>query len=174
MDVTGGPSGLVGIPSFTIGPFSFASPISMYYLVVTLVVAIVVLVIAITAVGAMLPREHVASRSMTVHRPPQDVWPVLTGVTAQSSVPVDIIERDPPRRLVTRVKPTEKMFGGTWTCVITPTSTGSIVTVTENGWVPNPLVRFISRYMIGHYATIDATLKETAKQLDERAVLTGR
>jgi branched-chain amino acid transport system permease protein len=43
MDVTGGPSGLVGIPSFTIGPFSFASPITMYYLVVTLIVVIVVL-----------------------------------------------------------------------------------------------------------------------------------
>ncbi len=145
----------------------------MKWVVVTGVV-IVVLVAAITAIGATLPREHVASRSMAVHRPPQDVWPVLTGVTAQSSVPVDVIERDPPRRLVTRVKPSEKMFGGTWTCVITPTPGGSVVTVTEAGWVPNPFVRFISKFLIGHHATIDATLKETAKQLDERAVLTGQ
>lgn len=43
MGVTGGPSGLVGIPSFTIGPFSFASPMSMYYLVLTLMVVLVLL-----------------------------------------------------------------------------------------------------------------------------------
>jgi branched-chain amino acid transport system permease protein len=42
MDVTGGPSGLVGIPSFSIGPVSFASPLSMYYLVLALMVVLVV------------------------------------------------------------------------------------------------------------------------------------
>jgi branched-chain amino acid transport system permease protein len=45
MDVTGGPSGLVGIPAFSIGPFSFASPLSMYYLVLALIVALVVLLL---------------------------------------------------------------------------------------------------------------------------------
>jgi branched-chain amino acid transport system permease protein len=33
LDITGGPSGLVGIPSFAIGSFTFASPRAMYYLV---------------------------------------------------------------------------------------------------------------------------------------------
>jgi branched-chain amino acid transport system permease protein len=41
MDVTGGPSGFVGIPAFSIGPFSFATPLSMYYLVLTLIVVLV-------------------------------------------------------------------------------------------------------------------------------------
>lgn len=35
-DFTGGPSGLVGIPSFSIGPIAFDSPTSMYYLVLAL------------------------------------------------------------------------------------------------------------------------------------------
>ena len=35
-EITGGPSGLVGIPSFAIGDWSFDSPLSMYYLVVAL------------------------------------------------------------------------------------------------------------------------------------------
>ena len=43
MDTTGGPSGLVGIPSFSIGPYSFASPLAMYYLVAVLIVVLVVL-----------------------------------------------------------------------------------------------------------------------------------
>jgi branched-chain amino acid transport system permease protein len=45
MDVTGGPSGLVGIPSFSIGPFSFASPLSMYYFVLALMIVLVLLLL---------------------------------------------------------------------------------------------------------------------------------
>jgi branched-chain amino acid transport system permease protein len=45
MDVTGGPSGLVGIPSFSIGSFSFVTPLSMYYLVVVLMIALVLLLL---------------------------------------------------------------------------------------------------------------------------------
>jgi branched-chain amino acid transport system permease protein len=48
VNVTGGPSGLVGIPAFAFGPFIFASPRAMYYLTLTI---IVVLVAALT--GAM-------------------------------------------------------------------------------------------------------------------------
>jgi branched-chain amino acid transport system permease protein len=45
MDLTGGPSGLVGIPAFSIGPFSFSTPLSMYYLVLLLIVALVLLLL---------------------------------------------------------------------------------------------------------------------------------
>lgn len=41
VDLTGGPSGLVGIPSFSIGGFSFSSQISMYYLVLAVCAAVV-------------------------------------------------------------------------------------------------------------------------------------
>ncbi len=43
MDLTGGPSGLVGVPAFSIGPVSFASPLAMYYLVAALIIVLVVL-----------------------------------------------------------------------------------------------------------------------------------
>jgi len=46
-DVTGGPSGLVGIPAFAIGPWIFATPRQMYYLVL----AIIVVLLAILAGG---------------------------------------------------------------------------------------------------------------------------
>jgi len=45
MDVTGGPSGLVGIPSFSIGAYSFGTPLSMYYLVLALMIALVLLLL---------------------------------------------------------------------------------------------------------------------------------
>lgn len=42
-EVTGGPSGLAGIPSFSIGSYAFATPLSMYYLVLGIAVALVLL-----------------------------------------------------------------------------------------------------------------------------------
>lgn len=40
-EVTGGPSGLVGIPSFSLGPYVFGSSLSVYYLVAFLVIVLV-------------------------------------------------------------------------------------------------------------------------------------
>jgi len=48
LDITGGPSGLVGIPSFSVGSFTFTSPRAMYYLVLAFD-----LIILIGLVGAM-------------------------------------------------------------------------------------------------------------------------
>lgn len=41
VNVTGGPSGLVGIPAFALGPFVFATPRAMYYLTLALIVVLV-------------------------------------------------------------------------------------------------------------------------------------
>lgn len=43
IDVTGGPSGLVGVPGFAVGPVDFDSPQRMYYLVVAVDAALVLL-----------------------------------------------------------------------------------------------------------------------------------
>ncbi len=45
MATTGGPSGLVGIPSFSIGSLSFATPFSMYYLVLGLIIVLILLLL---------------------------------------------------------------------------------------------------------------------------------
>jgi hypothetical protein len=137
------------------------------------VVVLIVLVTVIVLVGAMLPRNHVASRSLALRRPVEEVWPVMMQATAASGVPVDVVESDPPRRQVTRVKDTEQMFGGTWTITITPSSTGSTLTITEDGWVGNPIFRFVSRYVMGHHATMDGMLKAVAKKFGEQPELSG-
>lgn len=43
IDITGGPSGLVGIPSFSVGPYEFDSPASMYYVVLGIAVVLLLL-----------------------------------------------------------------------------------------------------------------------------------
>ena len=134
---------------------------------------LVALVTLVAAIGSRLPREHLASRALRVRRTPEETWRALTEATAASSVPVDVLEHDPPRRMVTRVKETEKNFGGTWTCVVAPVSDGSTLTITEDGWVANPVFRFVSRFVIGHHATLDGVLKQVAAALNEQPVLSG-
>jgi branched-chain amino acid transport system permease protein len=48
IEITGGPSGLVGIPSFSVGSFEFSTPRSMYYLVFS-----VDLIVLLTLAGAL-------------------------------------------------------------------------------------------------------------------------
>jgi hypothetical protein len=142
---------------------------------------VVGLVVAVAVAGALMPREHVASRTLRVRRAPAEVWPVITSLAAASSIPVDVLEQDPPHRLVSRVKDTEKNFGGTWTIVIAPVpdpSTGSgqvasTLTITEDGWVANPIFRFVSRVVIGHHSTMDGLLKQVAKTFNEEPALSG-
>jgi hypothetical protein len=147
-------------------------------------------VAAIAAVGAMLPRAHKASRTLRLHRPPADVWPVVTETAQASSVPVDVLESDQPHRIVTRVKETERKFGGTWTIEIVPVPDLSVssgqahstrsgqaacsVTITEDGWVAHPIFRFMSRLVIGHHATMDTMLTQVAKAFNEEPSLSGR
>jgi len=142
-----------------------------WILIALVVVAAVIAVMA--AIGATLPRDHVATRSLALRRPAEEVWPAILQATAASGVPVDVVESDPPRRQVTRIKDTEKMFGGTWTITIRPSPTGSTLTITEDGWVGNPIFRFVSRYVMGHHATMDGMLKKVAKKFGEQPELSG-
>jgi len=128
----------------------------------------------VAIVGTQLPRDHVASRTLRVRRTPEEVWPVVTRLMAASSVPTDIIEQDPPRRLVSRVKETERMFGGTWTVVSSADRDGSTLTITEDGWVANPIFRFVSRFVVGHHGTMDGILNGVAKELGEEPSLSGQ
>jgi hypothetical protein len=137
-----------------------------------------VIVAAVAAIGSMLPRNHRASRSLRLHRSPDEVWTAVTQLTGPSNMPVDVVERVPPRRLVTRVSEREKNFGGTWTIAIAPDTSGgaaptSVLTITEDGWAANPIFRFVSRFVIGHHATMDGILEQVAKNFSEPPVLSG-
>jgi hypothetical protein len=68
----------------------------------------------------------------------------------------------------------ETNFGGTWTIAIdTVLPSGSSVTITEDGWVANPIFRIVSRFVMGHHATMDGMLKKIAAGLNEQAALSG-
>ena len=155
------------------------------------------LVALITLIGAFVPREHRATSTVVLHQPVDSVWKVvrdLGGVPAWWSeikesvrlpdkdghevwrqkmsgwdVPLILIESTAPRRLVTQIDTSAGgAFGGTWTYELTPDSgAGTKVSVTEAGWIGNPIFRALSRFIFGYYGSLDGYLKALGKKFGE-------
>lgn len=163
------------------------------FLILGLLVAAVAVVVII---GAMLPKNHVATRSARLRQPPEAVWAVITDFPAQPSwrtqlqaverlpdskgnavwretekggdaLTLETVEWAPPRRIVRRIADAGLPFGGTWTYEIAPAGSGCTVTITENGEVYNPVFRFVSRFLMGHSSGIETYLKALGRKFGE-------
>ena len=97
----------------------------------------------------------------------QEVWrQKMSGF----DVPLVITESAPPWRLVTTIDAgSGAAFGGTWTYELTPDSAaeGTRISVTEAGWIGNPIFRTLSRFVFGYYGTLDGYLKALGKRFGE-------
>ena len=160
--------------------------------------ALIALVMIAFVVGMLLPRDHVAGSSIVVPQPADTVWRTVRdigGVTAWWSdvsssqrvadsagrevweqkasgftMRLIVTEDVPPRRLVMTIDTTaDAAFGGTWTYEITPADGGTRVSVTEAGYVSNPLFRFMSRFVMGYYSTQDKYLRALARKFGSAA-----
>jgi uncharacterized protein YndB with AHSA1/START domain len=150
------------------------------------ILGVLVAVIAIVAiVGVLLPRDHVASVTATIPASRDKVWQALTDVAAfptwRSDVrTVEVLSTspltwretgrngsmtlaaevsEPPRRLVGRIQDQGMPFGGAWEYQLEPDQADSArtrITITERGWVSNPIFRFVSKFVMGHYSTLEA------------------
>lgn len=159
----------------------------------TLIIAgvLVGIVLVVVLMGTMLPRDHVASTSATIPAPPDSVWHAITDVAAapqwRDVKRVEILSRNgeafrwrevsgfgpitfvqeeavAPRRFVSRIADTDQGFGGTWTFEIEPAANASRVTITERGFVSNPLFRFMSRFVFGYHGAQESYLRALGKK----------
>jgi hypothetical protein len=158
-------------------------------------VALAGFLILITVIGWLLPKDHVATRQGRYRQPPEAVWKAITDVDAMPSwreglksvkhlpdknglpahlevtnmgeIPMETVEMTPPRKLVRRIADPKLPFGGTWTFEITPTADGCNLRITENGYVTNPVFRFLSRFVFGYTGAIESYLKSLAKKFGE-------
>ena len=156
--------------------------------------AIVVVIVVVVVIGTLLPRDHVASVTARVAGAPDSVWAAIANVAdhprwrdgvqrVELLAPTDgkttwrehssngailmVADRsEPPRRLVTRIADDKLPFGGTWEFVVEPAGDASVVTITEHGSVYNPVFRFMSRFVLGHTATMDAYLRALRRKFD--------
>ena len=132
-------------------------------------IAIAVVIAAIVACGAMLPVAHVASRQARFRCSPDQIWSAIARdkTFRDGDVNYEVVESTPPRRLVTRMADRNLPYGGSWTYEISPSASGSTLRITENGEVYNPFFRFVSRFVMGHTATIEKSLRELGKKFGE-------
>ena len=132
--------------------------------------ALAALVAVVALIGWMLPVRHEATRNGFVNRPIERVYADISDVEAYASwlegvepVKVQIEEAVRPSRFVTRIAPGQP-FGGTWTFTLASEGAGTRVTIVERGEVYNPIFRFMSRFVFGHTASMDAFLRSLANR----------
>jgi uncharacterized protein YndB with AHSA1/START domain len=155
------------------------------------------IVVGVIAIGAMLPVQHVASRSAVLAAPLETVWHLITDVdgfpgwrhdvkrverrpdregrpvwvedTSSGRITLAVDRAEPPRLLVLRIADPDLPFGGTWTYELSSDRGGTVLKITENGEVYNPLFRFLSRFVFGH----DGTIKGYLAALEKRTSSAG-
>jgi hypothetical protein len=156
-----------------------------------IVLSLAGLLILIIVIGALLPQKHRVSRTISLPQPAETVWALISGppnwrpdITHYQELPAheghkmwietdkhgqtityEAIESQPPGRLVTKIADKKLPFGGAWTYDIAPAGDSCTLTITEDGEVYNPLFRFVSRFILGHTATIDGYLKAVSTKL---------
>jgi uncharacterized protein YndB with AHSA1/START domain len=156
---------------------------------------LVALIAGVFITGMLLPKEHTARSSATIRATPDSVWSTLTAVEAFPSWRDDVtrvevvdsavggkrwreigkddailfeqVAAERPRRLVTRIADPNLPFGGSWTYDIAQEGGATRVTITEDGVVHNPLFRFMSRFVFGHYATQEAFLRALGRKFGQ-------
>jgi len=162
-----------------------------------IVAALAMLVVVVLVLGSRSPQHHIASRSIRLNRPPADVYTTVRDFEASSgwradvqrvemlgnvnghvqfrehgsngAITYELVEEVPNRRIVTRIVNRDLGYSGSWAYVFSPSGDGTLLEVTENGEVSNPIFRFMSRYVFGHTATIDVYLKALAQHFGESA-----
>ena len=157
---------------------------------------LIALVLIIVIVGWMLPVKHSASSERTVAGSPDQVYALIStpadfpkwrgDVKTVDILPdvdgkprfrengsngpmlMEITERVPGKRFVTRIADPDLAFGGTWTFVLTPSGTGTTLRITEDGEIYNPAFRFMARFVFGYTATqkdyLDALERRMGRQ----------
>jgi uncharacterized protein YndB with AHSA1/START domain len=152
---------------------------------------LVFVVLGVTAIGYMLPQDHVASREMVFAAAPAAVYEAISDVarypewrkevtsvdviaaaplkwrehSGGDAITFEVVGSKPQERLEVRIADPDLPFGGTWTYELMPEALSTRLRITERGEVYNPVFRFMSRFVLGHTATLDAYLAALQSRL---------
>jgi hypothetical protein len=146
--------------------------------------AVIIIPAIVVSIGAALPKAHVASRKIQIQASPADVFALIAGPSSWRGFQYEVLTESPlkwretdssgdaityervettvPKRIVNRIADPKLPFGGSWVYEIVPAGSGTDLTITENGEVYNPLFRFVSKFIMGHTATIEKYQRDLA------------
>ena len=144
--------------------------------------SLVAVVGVVGLIGLALPKGHRASRTITLPAAPSVVFAAISdfarypdwrsdvkkiavegaGVGAlvreensTGTIPFRVEVLKPPSRLVMRIADPSLPFGGSWTYDLRAEGSGTSLTLTEDGEVYNPVLRFMQKFFFSPYKTID-------------------
>ena len=164
----------------------------MFRYSVMAVTGLVVLIVMVLLVGSYLPVKHQVTREATYRATPVQLFALIRNVddypswqksvskvevlpdvdgkprmretNSGQTVTYELSDIVPNKRIVSRIVDDKLPFGGSWTYELIPgqSADASTLRITENGEVYNPVFRFVSRFVMGHSATIDKYLEAVA------------
>jgi Polyketide cyclase / dehydrase and lipid transport len=160
--------------------------------------SIILLLVAVAAIGARLPKTHIAASRIRLKASPDEVWRVITDyashpkwrpglhrvelgplIDGQPSwyemcarnlkVHFRVVESDPPRRLVTKLADDRLPVMGSWIYDLRPDGAGTELIITEQDRIFSPFMRFFTKFVFAYYGIIDVFLIALARAFGEDA-----
>lgn len=165
--------------------------------IVIIIVAILIgIPLIIWVIGSFLPESHSVTVSRMYQAAPEEIYRVLTDVGNFSSwrknvkevkvlsnpgeskkwreyysdndpLTFRIVEQEEDKLIVTEIADQDLPFGGQWTYQIEKGENSATLRITENGEVYNPIFRFVSKFIIGHDATINQFLTDLEGKINK-------
>jgi hypothetical protein len=155
--------------------------------------ALVAVAVIILIIGFALPKAHTAAVQARFTAAPDRIYAVIADIENGTRwrtglKKVEVLSREPltwretadwgtitfvrdeaiPNQLIrTRIADEDQGFGGTWTYALMPQDSATLLTITENGTVSNPLFRFMSKFIFGHYTSLETYVADLGKLLGE-------
>jgi hypothetical protein len=151
--------------------------------------SLAVVAAVVVGMGLLIPKRHVVSRSASYRLGPEQLYPLIAGpqdwrpdVVRCDVVPdgsgrdlmrettrdgetitYELLDRKPPTSIRRRIATQNLPYSGTWAFSLVPKDGVTVVRITEDGEVHNPVFRFVSHFVLGHTRTLDAYLRAMAK-----------
>jgi uncharacterized protein YndB with AHSA1/START domain len=165
------------------------------------VAVIFVGVVVVVAIGVFLPQDHISTRAARFHQTPDAIWQAITDygkfpawrkdVTRVEalpevngkpawrefdrhggSIPFQAVVMVPPRALAVRIADPKLPFGGTWTYEISSVAGGdSLVRITEDSQIYNPIFRFAARFVFGYSRTQEQYLQALGTKFGQNVTI---
>ena len=149
---------------------------------------IALLIVVVLIIGKLLPKKHTATveQKFTVEKSllwnrirnfdKHAEWRTSVSKTEVlnptkwkefnkrgEKITFEIIEEVPSERLVSKIVDDDLPFGGEWVFEITESGTQTVLKITENGEVYNPIFRFIGYFFMDESATMKQYMSDLEK-----------